>query len=195
MEVTQMTITRRSFLGGVAAAAALAAAPKVLIPPVAPVRAPLLGNYYVDCSFTGASDGSALNPFRTIQQAIDLINEGLDGESVTINVAPGEYDDRIGVTRGRIVSLIGAGIGAGEETVIRQQIGHNAVTVDQGAHLDIRDVSFALRDANFPLIYCAEVGGDMSLLPHPAIEKAKRPLKDLDMKKARRGFASAGRSG
>lgn len=55
-------------------------------------------------------DGSAANPYATIQKALSSVPKNLNGYTATINIAAGTYDENVGVssTYGGVISLSGA---------------------------------------------------------------------------------------
>lgn len=62
---------------------------------------PLTGDINIYVSTTGSDilgDGSELNPFKTIQHAIDIIPKDLNGHTVTVWVADGTYDESITIS-------------------------------------------------------------------------------------------------
>lgn len=87
-----MNINRRGFLTGLGA---LIAAPAVVrYANIMPVKAPrivLPGTIYVDPAYAGLANGSSAAPFRTIQEAVDLVlragRAGRAGRDVTIQLA------------------------------------------------------------------------------------------------------------
>src|SRR4051794_6056112 len=74
---------------------------RLLAQPATDPKTPIPANLHVDDDNAGAQDGSALRPYRTVQQAINAAK----GNAV-IAVAGGNYPENIRV-QGKVVRLYG----------------------------------------------------------------------------------------
>jgi Protein of unknown function (DUF1565) len=84
--------------------------------------APMIrANVHVDAANAGAEDGSALRPYRTVQQAIDAAKE-----NTVIAVAGGTYSENIRV-QGKVVHLYGGYIGGTKASYAKGTAGNFTV--------------------------------------------------------------------